>query len=227
MASRTVRGAHHTASLGAMAQRSGWDPRVTDAQIVRGDSFFSDMASYEQQVLEFVSEMRRVSGERRDALKWVAAFSVGGLVAVVQLVGGPSITSRTDGVGLWISAGLFFTSILAAIAITALRDLALSQWLSDFRIKLSDVAISRQRTRRLANDLAVKVEDGLSGDDRRAAGSQLEAAVDAHQALVTATLGELAKAPFGGADRWLAVLCVGGFLGGVCALLVDRVIRLP
>lgn len=99
-------------------------PRPSDKELVASVSFLADEL---EAFVAGIADSRRYWGERRDALKWVTAFSVAALFAVAQYVRGQAASEVR---GLLISGALFLASIIAGVIFTAVLDLRLSGWLN-------------------------------------------------------------------------------------------------
>src|SRR2546428_9040393 len=66
-------------------------------------------------VIEAARAVRQQSADRRDALKWTAAFAVGSLLAVGQLIRGSDGGVRAaDAIGLLAAQGAFLTSLVGS-----------------------------------------------------------------------------------------------------------------
>jgi len=170
-------------------------------------------------VRDSIASFRAYLGERRDAVKWVAAFSVGGLFAVIQ----GSDTQTVSGASVVLaSAGLCFFLSLSAAFFFHVNDLEAGEFKHETETRIGRLAVELGRANRALDSMKTIAEP----DD-----AQMQLKIGEVHEPVAAAADAVTKLNWprdvvrAAAYRSLGV-CAGGFLAGAGLMLGLALVRL-
>lgn len=165
-------------------------------------------------VRESLTSFRAYIAERRDAMKWFAAFAVAGLFTIVQTSGGqPQVVLPTN--ILAAAALCFFISLMAAIAFYRV-DLDSGEFVHETEVGIA--RLSRELGR------ASRGSPGIDKPPSAEAPTSVGPSV-ANAAQSVAKIKWPKKLTREEAHRSVAI-CIGGFLAGATLLLALALLRL-
>lgn len=202
-----------------MDQRSD-EPIDLSVELARIAAANQTVVAQAQAMLVVLQSFRSYYADRRDALNWIAAFSVAGLFATGQIALGRASLPGVIAAGFAVAVLAFFASLLGAVFFYA-TDLRTSEFKHETEIAIGELL--RVLTR--GSDLTVSIDPQA---DRYSDPTEARRAVNQVQGPVSqaaeriASLGWPHDVSRRTADRSWA-FCAGGFVFGLTIIVATEV----
>ena len=190
--------------------------------VAKSDAFATLATDHTKAAAAIVDAARRHTTATGDALKWFAAFSTAGLLALTQLLRAPGgeLLAPAQAIGLVLSAIGFLVALISSGLFILFVDLPIADWLENITT-YEAAQDAHLRTATTHNAEAMRAT--RRGDDT-AAFAALKEAADAMASMKNDIWPKKPRTA-----RWTTVtvrLTVGGFLIGVLAAVADFAVKM-